>query len=475
MAREILQVAGAVIGQYFGGPIGAQIGYQIGNAIGSAIDPLEFQGPKLGDAAVQTSRDGIPIPIGWGITHVVGNIVQINPIVTSKIKTGDKKSGKVVTERHSRTFAIGIGRSIDGPIGGLVRVWENNKLVYDVRGGTTFPSADNTAFEAATTLYLGTETQLPDSELESHTGVGNTPAYRALAYIVFNNKDITNFGSSIPSYRFEIWASRTFQSASGIGYSYTQYQYQPAPHFQHPFRNQIYNEFTISAIFSPQSLPINTEDTNIFRIMRDGDAIGMLARKRPISNQVYFQAALASYDAGNPTSDSVGVHTFELTIDHPTWLITDWYWMALSYDSVGGSFKAALRNLTQGGEEITDVSIVSQVPIEFSTMLLLASFCIWGSDRSNESTIAMAMSQLVIHDVYIDLSVLANRNKFCCPNGIINIGSQGEKIFGEVPLVHSPRGFPQEANGTIFIGDTSDLHELTEIDRPAIFPPTGVC
>ena len=262
-----------------------------------------------------------------------------------------------------------------------------------------------------------------------------------------------------------------YQPVSGIGYSYTQDQYQPAPNFPHPFRNQIYNEFTTSAIFSPQNFPNNTEDTNIFGIMRDGAPLNMFARKRPINNQIYFQASLGSYDAGGPQSDSVGFYTFELTLAHPTWLITDWYWMALSYDSVGGSFKGALRNLTQGEEEIVDVPIVSQVPIEFDAMTLVASFCIWGSDRSTTQVIAMAMSQLVIHNKYIDLSVAANRNKFCCPTGVIDIGDNGEYIFGETPLVHSPRGFPQEANGTVFIGDLDDLHAYEEIDRPDILPP----
>ena len=209
MAREVLGIAGAAVGGMVGGPIGAQIGFTIGSVIGGIIDPPHIDGPKLGDAAVQTSRDGIPIPIGWGITHVVGNIIQINPIIetTKKVRSG-KGGGPTTTETtRTRTFAIGIARSFNGPITGLLRVWENNKLVYDVREGSTFPSADNTAFEGATTLYLGSESQLPDPELEAETGVGNTPAYRALAYCVWNNKELQSFGSSIPSYRFEITAS----------------------------------------------------------------------------------------------------------------------------------------------------------------------------------------------------------------------------------------------------------------------------
>ncbi len=204
MAREVLGVVGAVVGGYFGYP---QLGFVIGSIIGGVIDPEHVPGPKLGDASVQTSRDGVPIPIVWGLDHVVGNIIQLNPLqtVTKKIKSG-KGGGPTTTEtRRFRSFAIGIARGPTGPIVGLIRVWENNKLVYDNRMVPTLPTADSIAFLEGVNLYLGTETQLPDPELETITGVSLTPAYRGLAYIVFVDKDITDFGSSIPQYRFEIY------------------------------------------------------------------------------------------------------------------------------------------------------------------------------------------------------------------------------------------------------------------------------
>jgi len=180
VAREALGIAGAAIGFMIGGPVGMQIGFALGSVIGAIIDPTILDGPKLGDANVQTSRDGIPIPIGWGVSHMVGNIIAINPTVEITKKEGDKKTKTKVTRRY-RTFAIGIGRGSGGPIVGLWRCWENNKLIYDVRDGSTFPAEDNTAFEDNMSLYLGTETQDPDPELESHSGVGITPSYRGLA------------------------------------------------------------------------------------------------------------------------------------------------------------------------------------------------------------------------------------------------------------------------------------------------------
>jgi len=168
------------------------------------IDPLQFDGPKLGEASLQTSRDGIPIPIGWGLFAVSGNIIAMTPFVDFEVKSGSKKTGQTNTPRRSRTFAIGIARGPDGPITGIRRVWENNKLVYDGRASPTLPAADSRAFLAGVTIHLGADDQLPDPELEAHFGVGTTPAYRGLPYIVFNNKDLTDFASSIPIYKFEI-------------------------------------------------------------------------------------------------------------------------------------------------------------------------------------------------------------------------------------------------------------------------------
>jgi hypothetical protein len=206
MARQGLGLAGGVIGGYFGGPVGAQIGFALGSAIGGMIDPQQIQGPKLGEAPVQTGRDGVPIPVGWGIIHTAGNIIQKNPITEREEKDKQGKGGgvTVVNIRRDRTFAIGLARSIEGPIAGILRIWENDKLVYDMRETPAIPIADTVEYAKNFTLYYGDEAQLPDPELEAHWGVGTTPAFRGLPYAVWDNYDITDFGSAIPQYRFEL-------------------------------------------------------------------------------------------------------------------------------------------------------------------------------------------------------------------------------------------------------------------------------
>jgi hypothetical protein len=211
MARQALGLAGGVIGAYFGGAVGAQIGFAIGSGVGALIDPEQIQGPKLGEVPMQTGRDGVPIPVGWGTIHTAGNIIQKNPVVEVEVEedAGGKGGGTtVVNTRRYRTFAIGMARSIHGPITEVRRIWENDKLVYDVRDDPAIPAADTAAYAASITIYLGDDAQLPDPELEAHWGVGQTPAFRGVAYCVWNNYDITDFGSTIPQMRFEIQVDR---------------------------------------------------------------------------------------------------------------------------------------------------------------------------------------------------------------------------------------------------------------------------
>lgn len=207
MAREALAVTGAVVGAWLGGPVGAQIGFQIGNYVGGRIDPDIIPHPGLNDAPIQTSRDGIPIAIILGLQYCHGNILQKNPeeVVTTTTRQGKGGGTEVEEKTRYRTFAIGI---CEGPIAEVTRIWENNKLVYDNRSSPAIPVAESTKYAEGFTLYKGDESQLPDPELEAHWTTAETPAYRGLAYIVFNSKDLTDTGGAIPQFAFEVNGSR---------------------------------------------------------------------------------------------------------------------------------------------------------------------------------------------------------------------------------------------------------------------------
>jgi hypothetical protein len=203
MARQVLPIVGAVIGAYFGNP---QLGYMIGSIVGNAVDPLMVDGPKIGDVANQTSSEGVYQPIYFGTAQGAGNIIAQGPNVIRRREESQGKGGGpiTVTEYLYKTFAIRIGVSWKGETGivGVTRIWENGKLVYDIRPGSTI-LAESTEFATKFRLYLGTDDQLPDPSLEAIYGVGNTPSYRGRAYIVFPLYDITAW-KAIPQYLFEV-------------------------------------------------------------------------------------------------------------------------------------------------------------------------------------------------------------------------------------------------------------------------------
>lgn len=200
MARQVLPVVGAVIGAYFGGPSGAQLGFSIGSFIGNAVDPQILSGPKLGDGTGQTAQEGVFRPIVLGTAAVGGNIIHRGPevIITERERQG--KGGPVIeTDRRYRTFAIRIAE----PIEGMLRIWQDEKLVYDMRPESVI-LAESFEYAERFTLYLGDEDQLPDPALEAYMGVGNVSAYRGTSYIVFPNFDLTDFGDRVPNFRFEV-------------------------------------------------------------------------------------------------------------------------------------------------------------------------------------------------------------------------------------------------------------------------------
>lgn len=200
MARQVLPIVGAIVGSFFGAP---QLGFAIGALIGNAVDPQVIKGPRIGESAIQTSAEGVYRPIVRGIAAVMGNVIERG---NRRVKTERHSQGKggpeVEEQRVFWTFAI---RICEGPIEGVMRIWMDEKLVYDVTPESSIPQ-ETSDFASKFRLYLGDENQLPDPDIEAYRGIGNVPAYRGSAYVVFPNFDLTDRRESIPNFRFEVLA-----------------------------------------------------------------------------------------------------------------------------------------------------------------------------------------------------------------------------------------------------------------------------
>lgn len=222
-------MSGSTIGGVIGGVIGFvwgggnwQAGWMIGSAIGGYVDPDVIKGPRLDRNQKQLSNEGAPRPLIYGNGAVMGNIIQCGPIVEHKKKERTGKGGPVQeTYTYTRTVAIRIceGQVLGGDMK-LIRVWMNDKLVYDRTPGATL-TADSAKFASILTFYPGSETQLPSPSLEALPaenggGAGNVPAYRGTCYAVLTDLDCTDFGGAVPQFKWEVSNCGTETEVIGV-------------------------------------------------------------------------------------------------------------------------------------------------------------------------------------------------------------------------------------------------------------------
>jgi len=218
MGRTAWTVAGGVVGAFFGYP---QLGAVVGGAIGGIVDPEKTQGPRIGETSAQTAMEGAPRPIVYGTSVVYGNIISSGVLIKQDVETEGEKGGPVSVNEHAyRTFAI---RICEGPIRGVLRIWEDEKLVVDLRPGSLMLN-ESQQWLYGTNLYLGDETQLPDTFLQILvSGIGETPAYRGTAYMVFVGRDLTDRRGSIPTYRFEVSTTEAPIAPGADWFDYVKY------------------------------------------------------------------------------------------------------------------------------------------------------------------------------------------------------------------------------------------------------------
>jgi len=192
MATLVLTAVGTAIGGPLGGAIGAMIGQQ--------IDSVIFKGParegsRLKELAVQTSSYGTQVPAVLGAMRVAGTVIWSTDLIEDRVKSGGSKS-RPASVNYSYRVSLAIALS-SRPISRIGRIWADGNLI---RG-----SAGDLKIAAQFRYHEGHPNQAPDSLLASAEAVGQCPAYRGLAYAVFEDLQLADFGNRIPSLTFEVF------------------------------------------------------------------------------------------------------------------------------------------------------------------------------------------------------------------------------------------------------------------------------
>ena len=191
MATILLSSVGSLFG-----PFGQIAGTLAGSAIDHALfGPQDRHGPRLKELAVTGSSYGTPIARHYGTMRSGGSIVWAADLTEHREREGGGKGQpKTVRYSYSASFAVALSSR---PIERIGRIWAGGSLL---RG-----KAGDLKAGGQLRVYNGHGDQPCDPLMEAALGA-QCPAFRGLAYAVFEDLDLTDFGNRIPPLSFEIFA-----------------------------------------------------------------------------------------------------------------------------------------------------------------------------------------------------------------------------------------------------------------------------
>lgn len=191
----------------------------------SVDNPVDYPVVTPTDRGISFTQSafGAPLPIVFGADRLTGNVFWASSVRTHLINGGKEYYNTV-------DFAIGF---CEGEINGILRMWLGEKLVLDrtletdingvaqptqsgVIAGAAIDLTDpdsplrnlnSTERQTRITVYVGSEYQLPDPFIADYEGYENTPGYRGVAYIMFENFIISE--TNIPNIFVELTSNTT--------------------------------------------------------------------------------------------------------------------------------------------------------------------------------------------------------------------------------------------------------------------------
>ena len=188
MAQVILSSVGAAIGGPLGAVAGAALGAAVDQAAISALSPARQVGPRIPELRLTGAAEGAALPCVFGRARVGGQVIWAARFREKRIegRVGGSKGQKTTSYAYSLSFAVAVA---EGPIDGIGRVWADGR-VMDMAGVTM-------------RVHRGAEDQAPDPLIVAIEG--EAPAYRGVAYVVFEDLPLEPFGNRPPQLSFEVF------------------------------------------------------------------------------------------------------------------------------------------------------------------------------------------------------------------------------------------------------------------------------
>jgi hypothetical protein len=212
MATLVLGAVGSAIGAGFGGSIlgmsGIALGGFIGSTVGSVADRYIVSaltpnsrttntGARLVEMTLMSSAEGSTLPRVFGRARLSTQLIWATQFKETQSTTSQSSGGKgggggatttTISYNYSISFAVAISEGTSKAQ--LGRVWFN--------GNETDLSTFTFRF------YPGSDTQTPDPLIQATEGIDVTPAYRGVAYLVFENLPLADYGNRIPQVTVEV-------------------------------------------------------------------------------------------------------------------------------------------------------------------------------------------------------------------------------------------------------------------------------
>lgn len=204
MATLVFGSIGTALGGPLGGAIGALVGRQADHAV---FGGPSRHGPRLREMDVTLSSYGQPIARVYGRMRTAGAVIWATELEEHADTLGSGKGQPALTTySYTANLAVALSSRRIQQVG---RIWADGKLL---RG-----AAGDLKVGGSLRVYTGFEDQPADPLIAAAEGEARCPAFRGLAYVVFEGLELASFGNRVPALTFEVIADDSARFGDILG------------------------------------------------------------------------------------------------------------------------------------------------------------------------------------------------------------------------------------------------------------------